>query len=59
MKIKRIICYINLIRLNWHRPFAIPVDGCSYVVTFHNIRNGREEEELTCEVCGKKSIGFY
>lgn len=51
---KRLICWGNMIRLNWRNPFAVPIDGHSYVETFSGIRNGREEQDLECEVCGIK-----
>ena len=58
MNFKRIICWWGWIRLNWYRPFDIPIDGCSYRETFSGIRNGREEQDLECEVCGKKMTGW-
>ena len=54
----KLICWSEWVRLNWKRPFDIPIDGHSYIETFNGIRNGRIEQDLTCEICGHKETGW-
>lgn len=60
---KKIICFFRTIWATLHNfkgllTYGAYTSGHEYKETFSGIRNGREEQDLVCEVCGHKETGW-
>ena len=58
---KRIICFLKSIYYTLSNPKCLKngyISGHSFRETFNGVRNGRIEQDLVCEVCGKKETGW-